>query len=797
MRPLVLSISLVVVVFAVVLPGKALADTTLVDDPLDGSTTGAEMDGGEFLDEGGWRSTGGRIIYDAGRVITDGYFECTMRGFTTPAQGIDKYHPISGWEVEGDYSHHTQPGSFWNWRIGTGYNPFKVLAASQGGGTRVESRVGNNDAVNRRDLHTYRVEWRDGLVRFLFDGEELQQWTFDRFAMRHFTIGSDDQYDISDPAPILADVVIVDRGENGVDPELTGLDRTATQWSPFVEWSLDNPSYSGNPFDLVAEVTFTHPDSGQTRTTQMFYGGGDVWKFRFTATRVGTWNIRTSSSDADLDGLSGVVDVAPNPDPGVHGFVTHQGHNYVWQGSGRGFVPQLVMADDLPDFAGNPGKVDADIQTFLVEHGFNGFHVLVLCRWFDLDEAVCHRIDNPEPDVRTFDALELLITRVHAAGGMIHMWAWGDESRGMTPTRWGKNGTEDRRLQRYIAARLGPVPGWTMGYGFDNDEWVVEEDLRSWRTHMHDRFGWPHLLGARDADPNSGTDHSAAQIYEGLDYSGYEHHQPSYEVYVAAIDARPDKPSFSEDRFRIRDPSPYPEKDYDEERTRRGLWHSTMAGGVANIWGNLGDGSGSGSMPYLHPEWIKTNARFFEARFDVGLVRDNDITNGVCLRRGDATGYLFYLEEAASLQMDLSSMDGAKDAVAVDTLLPYAEIDLGTLAAENQTWTAPYASDWAVAVGSFAPVAPDPDPDADPDAGQGSDGAVDDGGDAGSDMEVEADAAGDADANGIDSGMSDENRADVDDGCSCRVTSPRSGGASVVLCLGLLGVVALLFRVRS
>ncbi|RMF64766.1 MAG: hypothetical protein D6746_01240, partial [Bacteroidetes bacterium] len=36
------------------------------------------------------------------------------------------------------------------------------------------------------------------------------------------------------------------------------LDRTGTLWSPYLEWSVENPTYSGNPFDLVATVTFTH-----------------------------------------------------------------------------------------------------------------------------------------------------------------------------------------------------------------------------------------------------------------------------------------------------------------------------------------------------------------------------------------------------------------------------------------------------------------------------------------------------------------------------------------------------------
>jgi len=481
------------------------------------------------------------------------------------------------------------------------------------------------------------------------------------------------------------------------------LDRTGTQWAPVLEWRLENPTFEGNAYDLIATVTFVHPASGEKHTTGMFYAGGSIWKFRFTGTRPGRWTFVTSGTDADLDGKRGTVTIEPNP--GVPGFVTSFGGKWGRTGTDEAFVPQLVMYDDPPAYYNNPKKIDADIRTFLVEHGFNGFHTAVMCRWFDLEKERSTEIDDadPNPDPRTFEALELLITKVHAAGGIVHIWAWGDESRKQTPIRWGKNGTADKRLQRYIAARLGPLPGWTMGYGFDLDEWTEEEDLRKWHTYMHEHLGWFHFLGGRSVGPNRyrpGVEF--VQIYEGLDYSGYEQHRPTYEAYVAALEARPDRPTFSEDRFRIRDPSPYPDKDYDEEMTRRGLWHATMAGGVANIWGHLprGHDSSGGSAPYPHPEWINTYAEFFKNRFLKELVRDNAITDGVCLKRPQGTHFVFYKEDAASIRMDLSRMARARRAAAVDAKKPYEEIPLGRLAPKKHTWTAPYVSDWVVGVGN-------------------------------------------------------------------------------------------------
>lgn len=493
------------------------------------------------------------------------------------------------------------------------------------------------------------------------------------------------------------------------------LDKTGSQWAPFLEWSLTNASYSGNAYDLVATVTFTHGASGESHTSEMFYAGGNTWKFRFTGTRTGAWSVTTASSDADLNGHTGTVTVNANPDAKAHGFMKAFGEKWGWQGTETAFIPQYVMWDDNggsnpKNFHNNPTRIDNEIQEYMVGHGFTGFHVAVVGgRWFDMDRS-SNNVDTSltEPDPRTFEALELLITKTHAAGGAVHIWAWGDDSRRQTPKRLtgGMNGAIDRRLQRYIAARLGPIPGWSMGYGFDLDEWVSASQLQTWHDYMQGKLGWFHFLGGRPAWPNSGTNHSAAVGWNTpLSYSSYEHHKPTYDVYVAALLAVPNKPVFSEDRFRMRNEGR--SKDYNQEQTRRGLWDSSMAGGVANIWGNLLSGA---SAPYPNKDHLETCARFFADRFRTDLTRANSLTDGVCLKSPGNQHYLFYRQDASSIRLDLAGMSGAQPAIAVDAKKAYAEINIGSLNASNQTWTAPYASDWAIAVGDFGTAPPPPPP---------------------------------------------------------------------------------------
>ena len=136
--------------------------------------------------------------------------------------------------------------------------------------------------------------------------------------------------------------------------------------------------------------------------------------------------------------------------------------------------------------------------------------------------------------------------------------------------------------------------------------------------------------------------------------------------------------------------------------TRRGMWRSTMAGGVANIWGRLdGRASKLGSIAYERPFEIKTWSIFFAERFAIDSAAVATQSSTACLARADRAHYIFYIEDAGAVSMDLSAMLKDQPAVAVDTLKTYKEIDLGILTPGKHVWTAPYESDWAIAVGRF------------------------------------------------------------------------------------------------
>ena len=87
----------------------------------------------------------------------------------------------------------------------------------------------------------------------------------------------------------------------------------AEKWKRWEESLTSSKNYS-NPFlnhDL--KVTYTSP-TGKTYSSYGFWDGGTTFKIRFMFNETGSWNWKTTFSDADNSGLhnnSGNVNVTP------------------------------------------------------------------------------------------------------------------------------------------------------------------------------------------------------------------------------------------------------------------------------------------------------------------------------------------------------------------------------------------------------------------------------------------------------------------------------------------------------
>lgn len=386
--------------------------------------------------------------------------------------------------------------------------------------------------------------------------------------------------------------------------------------------------------------------SGEQYKVLTFEQNGQT-KFRFTPTQKGIWSFSTGE------------EIAINADRPAYakGFITGQGNKWVRSATGEAFVPQFAMYDK-PD-------IEAGLEEFIDGHGFSGFHIINL-RDF---------MKNPS-------YFEAIVLETYRRGGVTHFWLWGDVPRNLTPSTYG---VDVDLLYTEIAARLAPLPGWTVGYGFDLFEWATAREIQSFRNKLRASCDYPHLVGGR------GHKNEYKEISSKLDYAAWEWHHPGYRDYRDHLEKSNQRPAFSEDRFRIWGSGHA--RDYNSDQTRQGLWLSAIAGGVANIWGHQpADQAFSASYP--NKEEIKTYSQFIENTFTVDMMPDNDlISAGYCLRDNHRAA-ICYSEQPDIIQFNVGEILAPTQIIAVDTRAAYQEVGVPFFK-PTFYWQPPYSSDWA------------------------------------------------------------------------------------------------------
>lgn len=469
-----------------------------------------------------------------------------------------------------------------------------------------------------------------------------------------------------------------------------------------VSWSLTHEP-AGNPFDVVATAVFTHPASGDSAQTGLFWMGDGTYAFRFTPIRSGRWTWETQSETADLHGARGTLDVAESD---LAGALVGAGTKFALTDDGdlRGTLHhpyRLHEGSELTEYPADPTAAVARIDTALDTVEAQGFRSLFMSLKHTLlayGAATHEDHESEDPDLASFALVDALLQRAHARGMTVHFWLWGDEERRQTPAglEGGVNGAVDRRLQRYIAARLGPLPGWSMAYGFDLEEWAGADAVREWADFLGAHMQLPHLLTAREKNPRGGFDLGADKLpLFSVDDRIHAGDVSCYEAAVRRLTDQdghePPGPVLFERRFL------YQRDDFwTEERTRRCLWQLTLAGGAGAIWGE----PFAEARPYPTPDFYRTFSDFWDGRFLVEYERLEGVGDGWTLATPNGSHSVTYIEDADVFVIDLSRHRNADPVVAVDTLTG-ATFELGTLEPRAIAWTAPYRSDWAVAAGSF------------------------------------------------------------------------------------------------
>ncbi|MFH1435274.1 MAG: DUF5060 domain-containing protein, partial [Pseudomonadota bacterium] len=332
--------------------------------------------------------------------------------------------------------------------------------------------------------------------------------------------------------------------EEMIDPDAV----ITTLWHPYGEWSFENASWDGNPFDVQARATFSDGPA-----PYLFYDGGSTWKLRYMCTQIGTFTFATASSDPELNGLEGTVVCRDNP--GAMGLLTAGGTNnkkFFVRGWEKAIAPAWVM---MPDITANstgtpddPSVINDWIANNIDATGFKGAHNMGCANiWYDWDcDGTRANCASEDPDPRTFRAFEELMETLYGHGAFIHIWMFWDCQRDRCD-KYHDDAARQERLRHTFADRWGAIPHWMIGEGFDNFEDDDTAYANKWFHDIFERLAWPHLLGMRSLHD------SYEVICTDCSYRSWENVEMTYARWSDSYDAAADRPSFEEDRYRVRD----------------------------------------------------------------------------------------------------------------------------------------------------------------------------------------------------------------------------------------------------
>lgn len=552
--------------------------------------------------------------------------------------------------------------------------------------------------------------------------------------------------------------------------------KNTTLFYPYVDFVIENVSYSDNPFDITVDITFTHTDTGQNIRSLAFYDGDwdektghstkDKWVVRFTGIKPGQWTFVTFSSNVALNGLTGIINVKEqdpeNKDLG-RGFLTGENNRWVWSESREGFVPVAMYGHSPLAFFINEEVSDTKIKNSVTkvfdDHGFNSYSTTLFEGWFDIEKSPHHGIpdfrserrslpdtrifdvleklmtrfkgwfytgerprhDPPEslggsrlsPDPKTFEVLERLISEFYKRGGSLHILWWHHRIGNPGHLTGGTNGHIDKRLQRYVAARIGMLPGVVHSYGIDMHNYVNEQQLFQWIENMESFTDFPILSGGRshhgDVDFEIGikTDGTAGQHPSNAGYIGWADsgfkEAPHY-FYHRFFDSMQyarfnhfDVPVYSEERFRV-DYNPWEGGigwgatfEFTNLEILMSMWHQYMAGGVGTI---VGRGYSQLPTPQLfnglesndfEEDWKKRFVflrDFWKSRWHKDLVVSNWFTDGKGLESRNKKNFIVFKNDTDSIYVNLEDMNGVQPYVLYD-VLSGEPVDSGNLYPEK------------------------------------------------------------------------------------------------------------------
>jgi hypothetical protein len=430
------------------------------------------------------------------------------------------------------------------------------------------------------------------------------------------------------------------------------------KWKRF-EVSFENPSWSGNPFDLELTAVFTHVPSGRSLTQLGFYAGDNVWKIYFMPDDLGEWTFLTSSPDSDLDEQSGAFTCVDSDLPGR---LIAEGNRWMLEESGEHVAPILLPTREWFKRTDTENGIDDFI--LWTKNTAGAMIIGTTLVYFSHAQDEVPYIKGEEGitfNIEMWDRLNSHYDYLRDQGMGAYIMFYSDDLD--SPNAYGiePQSPEEMRLFRYAVARFSAYPIVMWDTGIDIAETRDFGWIDWFATWFNSNDPWEHFVSSRSSGGSGGKLPNDATYYSDGTATLPNHDD------VVDHWSDLDIPLAYTDRWREN----FTRGNFDPAKIRRAAWEVGLVGGTAVYFG------GNDNSGYLNENYatdleaaatLGHRNRFFRDHItDLAQLTPHDemIASGnqVILSADPVREYVAYDWNGGSFSIDLSEITGAFTAV--------------------------------------------------------------------------------------------------------------------------------------